>query len=188
MQNSSVAVEALCYKPEGRGFEIRWGEWISSIYLILPAALGLGVYSASSRNEYRKQENNVSRSRARLVCKVDKPYRHLWAICLDNVGSSTSRKPILPPRPVTGIPFLLLFMQICHINSGGERFISRPIQQILDRVFVYITRLFQLHMQCRCFNKNWNVIINSDVGGLLSLHASFRNFFCRHTTREFCCI
>jgi hypothetical protein len=31
-----------------------------SIYLILPAALGLGVYSDFKRNEYQKQENNVS--------------------------------------------------------------------------------------------------------------------------------
>jgi hypothetical protein len=31
-----------------------------SIYLILPAALGAGVYSASNRNEYQKQTNNVS--------------------------------------------------------------------------------------------------------------------------------
>jgi hypothetical protein len=30
-----------------------------SIYLILPDALGLGVYSASNRNEYKKQKNNV---------------------------------------------------------------------------------------------------------------------------------
>jgi hypothetical protein len=30
------------------------------IYLILPAALGPGVYSASNRNEYQKQRNNVS--------------------------------------------------------------------------------------------------------------------------------
>jgi hypothetical protein len=29
-----------------------------SIYLIIPAELGLGVYSASNRNEY--QRNNVS--------------------------------------------------------------------------------------------------------------------------------
>jgi hypothetical protein len=32
-----------------------------SIYLILPAALGPGVYSASNRNEYQKQKRNVSR-------------------------------------------------------------------------------------------------------------------------------
>jgi hypothetical protein len=31
-----------------------------TIYLILPTALGLGVYSASNRNEYQKQTNNVS--------------------------------------------------------------------------------------------------------------------------------
>jgi hypothetical protein len=31
-----------------------------SIYLILPAALGPEVYSASNRNEYQKQENNIS--------------------------------------------------------------------------------------------------------------------------------
>jgi hypothetical protein len=30
------------------------------IYLILPAALGPRVYSASNRNEYQKQKNNIS--------------------------------------------------------------------------------------------------------------------------------
>jgi hypothetical protein len=30
------------------------------IYLILPATLGPGVYSASKRNEYQKQANNIS--------------------------------------------------------------------------------------------------------------------------------
>jgi hypothetical protein len=31
-----------------------------SIYVILSAALGPGVYSASNRNEYQKQKNNIS--------------------------------------------------------------------------------------------------------------------------------
>jgi hypothetical protein len=31
-----------------------------SIYIILPAALGPGVYSSSDRNEYQKQKNDVS--------------------------------------------------------------------------------------------------------------------------------
>jgi hypothetical protein len=55
------SVKALCYKPEGRGFETRWSEWFIffPIYLILPAALGPGVYSVSNRNEYQKQKNNV---------------------------------------------------------------------------------------------------------------------------------
>jgi hypothetical protein len=51
-------VRALCYKPEGRGFETRRGDLSS--YLILPVALGPGVYSASNRNEYQKHKNNVS--------------------------------------------------------------------------------------------------------------------------------
>jgi hypothetical protein len=56
----SIVVKALCYKPEGRGFETRWGEWFLSIYLILPVALSPGVYSASNRNEYQKHKSNVS--------------------------------------------------------------------------------------------------------------------------------
>jgi hypothetical protein len=56
----SVVVKALCYKSEGRGFDFQWDERIFSICLILPAALGPGVHSASNRNEYEKQKNNVS--------------------------------------------------------------------------------------------------------------------------------
>jgi hypothetical protein len=47
-----VVVKALGYKPEGRVFKPN--EVKLSIYLILPATLGPGVYSASNRNEYRK--------------------------------------------------------------------------------------------------------------------------------------
>jgi hypothetical protein len=56
---SNVVVEALCYKPEGRGFETGWGEKFL-IYLIIPAALRPGVYSASKRNEYQKLKNYAS--------------------------------------------------------------------------------------------------------------------------------
>jgi hypothetical protein len=59
--HGSIVVKALCYKPQGRGFQTRWGELIFSIYLILPATLGRGVYSATNRNEYQKHKiNNVS--------------------------------------------------------------------------------------------------------------------------------
>jgi hypothetical protein len=33
---------------------------MSSIYIILAATLGSGVYSASNRNDYQKHTNNVS--------------------------------------------------------------------------------------------------------------------------------
>jgi hypothetical protein len=45
---------------ENRWFETQFGEWISSIHLILPAALDSGVYLAFDKNEYRKQKNIVS--------------------------------------------------------------------------------------------------------------------------------
>jgi hypothetical protein len=46
-------------QEEGHGFETLRGEWIFSIYLILPATLGPGVYSASNRSEYQKQKSDV---------------------------------------------------------------------------------------------------------------------------------
>jgi hypothetical protein len=55
----SIVVKVLCYKAEGYGFETRWGEWIFSIYLILPASLGPGIYSASNRNEDQKEKNII---------------------------------------------------------------------------------------------------------------------------------
>jgi hypothetical protein len=55
----SIVVKALGYKPEGRGFDTRLGEWFLPVYLTLPAALDHGVYSASNRNECQKQKNYV---------------------------------------------------------------------------------------------------------------------------------
>jgi hypothetical protein len=49
-------VEKLCYKPEGSGFRSRWVIGFFSNYLILPAALDPGVYSASNTNEYQEAE------------------------------------------------------------------------------------------------------------------------------------
>jgi hypothetical protein len=49
-------VEELCYKLEGLGVETRLGNHILSIYLILPATIGPGVYPASNKNEYQKQK------------------------------------------------------------------------------------------------------------------------------------
>jgi hypothetical protein len=45
--------------PEVHGFETRWGECYLSVYLILPATLGHGVYSASNRKEYEKQKKVI---------------------------------------------------------------------------------------------------------------------------------
>jgi hypothetical protein len=86
-------VESLGYKPEG----LRPDEVIEffSIYLILPAALGPGDYSASNRNEYQKQKKKKSFYRVehgrhiRLttspppqcqILKISLPYRPLQPV------------------------------------------------------------------------------------------------------------
>jgi hypothetical protein len=88
----SVVVEALYYKPEGRRFDSRGHSFFFSIYLILKAALGPEVYSASNKNKYQKQAKMFLGSKARPVREA----YNLTAIsdCLDNVGSSTSHNPI----------------------------------------------------------------------------------------------
>jgi hypothetical protein len=60
LQPTQNSLKVLCYKPEGRGFETRIGKLFLYVYLILLTALDPGVYSASNRNEYQKQNNNVS--------------------------------------------------------------------------------------------------------------------------------
>jgi hypothetical protein len=58
---ASAVVKALYYKPERCGFETPRSElFLFSTDLILPATLGPAVYSASKRNQYPKQKNNVS--------------------------------------------------------------------------------------------------------------------------------
>jgi hypothetical protein len=49
----AYSVEVLCYKPEGRGFECRWGGFFQVTYSF-QAQYGPGVDSASNRNEYQE--------------------------------------------------------------------------------------------------------------------------------------
>ena len=47
-------VEALRYKPEGRGFDSRWCHWNFSLTQSFWPHCGPGVDSASNRNEYQE--------------------------------------------------------------------------------------------------------------------------------------
>jgi hypothetical protein len=43
-----------CYKPEGRGFKSRWGQWIFQLTWSFQPYYGPGVDSASNRNEHQE--------------------------------------------------------------------------------------------------------------------------------------
>jgi hypothetical protein len=113
----SVVVKALCYNPEGCKF--------FSIYLILPATLGPGIYLASNRNEYQKQKN-VSWEYSTASAQGWQPYCHLWADCLNNVGSLTSLNPIglhsLLRDSCTYFPFHVSWLQCCFCGSHSSMF------------------------------------------------------------------
>jgi hypothetical protein len=47
----TLLVEALRYKPEGRGFDFRWCHWIFLLTLSFRPHYGSGVDSNSNKNE-----------------------------------------------------------------------------------------------------------------------------------------
>jgi hypothetical protein len=85
----SVAIQALFCKPEDTGFETRWCNRIHSVYLIFPATLFLGVYSANNNQYQRKIEKSFLRVSAVWGSQF---HRHLWADFLESVKSSISHK------------------------------------------------------------------------------------------------
>jgi hypothetical protein len=114
----TLVVKALCCKPEGRRFETGWGEWISSVYLILPAALGPAVYSACNRNEYQKQGNNVPGRKARPVRRADS----LATICEPisrQLGTLNISQPCSPPQPGMGIALLFVILPKYSCSFSG---------------------------------------------------------------------
>jgi hypothetical protein len=73
-------------------------EFFFSVYLIVPAALGPGIYSASNRNEYRKQKKFLG-STAQPERKVD----NITAVYEPIVLSLDASQPYRPPLSATGV-------------------------------------------------------------------------------------
>jgi hypothetical protein len=93
-----ILVKALCYKPEGRGFEILSSELLL-IYLTLPAALGPGVHPASNRRFW-----GVKCGRCVDLTSLPPSVSRLSRQC----GIINISQPCRPPWPVTGTALLFL--------------------------------------------------------------------------------
>jgi hypothetical protein len=95
----------LCYKPESSEVRDPMRSINFLIYLILQAALGPRVYSASNRNEYQEHKNvlgAVERGRCVGLTTLPPSVSRLYRQCeILNIS-----QPYRPPRPVTGVALL----------------------------------------------------------------------------------
>jgi hypothetical protein len=85
-----------------------------SIDLILPAVYGLGVDSASNRNEYYESFLGLRAAGSRVR------HRHLSADCLENVGASTSHNPVGVYGLLQG-QLYLCYLSILNIGDTNKR-------------------------------------------------------------------
>jgi hypothetical protein len=81
-------VEALCYKPEGRRFDSRWGHWIFNLPNLSNSTMALGLTQPVTEMSNR----NLPRGKGwRVGLTIT---RRLWAYDLEIVGVSTFHNTI----------------------------------------------------------------------------------------------
>jgi hypothetical protein len=73
-------VEALRYKPEGRGFDSRWSHWNFSL-TILPPSYGPGVDTASNRIEYQRYVMGDKGGWCTGLTTLPLPYADFLEVC-----------------------------------------------------------------------------------------------------------
>jgi hypothetical protein len=97
----SLVVKVLGYKPEGRRFETRWGEFLNA-----PNSSRCTRPWGLLSLQQKWVQNNVSGEQSASGAWGWQPYHHLWADCLD-------RQPYRSPWPVLGDSFTFYFCMFC---------------------------------------------------------------------------
>ena len=121
-------IEALCYKPEGRGFDSRLCHCNFSSTQSFRPRCGPGDDSASNRNEYQDKRRPVRRADnlTTFICRLS------W-----NLGASTSWNPLGLFRPVMELLYLFTTALICGLGSNKipDRYKS-PAVSLLEKAYL----------------------------------------------------
>ena len=94
--------KVLCYKSEGRWFDLNWCQWIFHWHKILPIALWPGVDSDSNRNGYQEFPGGKGGRCVRLTtlppsCAV-----------VTRSGNLNFWNPLGHSRPITGLLYFYI--------------------------------------------------------------------------------